>query len=203
MHSFISVTVDNNSSFELSRELMIAIIVSSAVLVVTCSITICSVCIVNYKKDKGRQSVRKKNAMIKYGIPLRPVQPDPPQYIEILPDPKAPHRPIPQSHQERITCREDISMSETIRKPKSAETLMSDAKPVLPPRLLRQNSIKEEEVYSQITSDIPLEADKLYEIPQPREEEEEGEYIEITNDTQDIQVNWNSAYNKLEVYNIV
>ena len=29
----------------------------------------------------------------------------------------------------------------TIRKPKSAETLMSDAKPVLPPPLLRQNSL--------------------------------------------------------------
>ena len=145
MHSFISVTVDNNSSFELSQELMIVIIVLSAVLVVSCAITICSVCIV---KGKGRQSVRKKNAMIKCGIP---VQPDPPEYIEILPDPKAPHRPIPQSNQERITCRGDISMSETIRKPKSAETLMSDAKPVLPPRLLRQNSIKEEEVYSQIT----------------------------------------------------
>ena len=66
MHSFISVTVNNNSSFELSQELMIAIIVSSAVLVVTCSITICSVCIVKGKKDKGR----KKNAMIKCGIPL-------------------------------------------------------------------------------------------------------------------------------------
>ena len=89
------------------------------------------------------------------------------------------------------------------RKPKSAETLMSDAKPVLPPPLLRQNSIKEEEVYSQITSDIPLEADELCEIPQPREEEEEGEYIEMTNETQDIQVNWNTAYNKLEIYNIV
>ena len=179
---------------------MIVIIVSSAVLVVTCAIAVSSVCIVKGRKDKGRQSVRKKNAMIKCGMP---VQPDPPEYIEILPDPKALHRPIPQSNQERITYRGDISMSETIRKPKSAETLMSDAKPVLPPRLLRQNSIKEEEVYSQITSDIALEADELYEIPQPREEEEEGEYIEMTNDTQDIQVNWNSAYNKLEVYNIV
>ena len=197
MHSFISVPVDNNSSFELSQELIIVIIVFSAVLVVTCAITICSVCIVKGKKDKGRQSVRKKNAMIKCGIPLRP---DPPEYIEILADPKAPHKPTPQSHQERITCRGDISMSETIRKPKSVEIRMSDAKPVLPPRLLRQNSIKEEEVYSQITGEIPLEAD---EIPQAREEEEEGEYIEITNDTQDIQVNWNSAYNKLEMYNIV
>ena len=159
------------------------------------------------RKDKGRRSVRKKNAMIKRGIPLRPVQPDPPEYIEILADPKAPHKPIPRSHQERIIYRGDISMSETIRKPKSAKILMSDAKPVLPPRLLRQNSIKEEEVYSQITGEIPLKADKLHEIPQPREEEEEeeeeGEYIEMTNETQDIQVNWNSAYNKLEMYNIV
>ena len=126
--------------------------------------------------------------------------------INVIPDPKAPHKPIPRPHQERITYRGYISMSNkiTIRKPKSAETLMSDAKPVLPPRLLRQNSIKEEEVYSQITSDIPLEAHELYEIPQPREEEEEeGEYIEMTNETQDIQVNCNSGYNKLEMYNIV
>ena len=57
----------------------------------------------------------------------------------------------------------------TIRKP-TAETLMSDAKPVTPPRLLRQTSIKEEVLYSQVTCEIPLEADELYEIPQPREE---------------------------------
>ena len=72
---------------------------------------------------------------------------------------------------------------------------------ILPPRLLRQNSVKEEEVYSQITNEILLEADELHENLQPREKEEE-EYIKITNDTQDIQVNWNGAYNKLEIYNI-
>ena len=67
--------------------------------------------------------------MIKCGIPLCPVQPDPPEYIEILPDLKASHKWIPWSHQEKITYRGDISMSNkiTIRKPKSAETLnMSD-----------------------------------------------------------------------------
>ena len=73
---------------------------------------------------------------------------------------------------------------------------------ILPPRLLRQNSVKAEEVYSQITNEILLEADELHENLQPREEEEEEEYIKITNETLDIQVNWNGAYNRLEIYNI-
>ena len=276
MHSFISVTVDNNSIFELSQELMIVIIVLSAVLVVTCAITVSSVCIViivKRKKEKRKWSVRRKpswrkNARIKRGIPTHTVQPEPPVYIEILPDLKAPrssasksggshsdpqtppisvpvrctkstnpsnvdktscvedntyvniglHRtatqtgvskvskPVPQPHQERITYRGDMSMSDsiTIRKTKSAKILMSDAKSVPPPRLMRQNAIKEEEVCSQITSDIPLETNGLYDILQPREkeEEEEQEYIEMMSLTQDIQVNWNSAYRKLEMYNI-
>ena len=115
-------------------------------------------------------------------------------------------KPVPQPHQERITYRGDTSMSDsiTIRKTKSAKILMSDAKLVPPPRLTRQNAIKEEEVSSQITSDIPLEARELYDILQPREkeeeeEEEEQEYIKMSRQTQDIQVNWNSAYRKLEV----
>ena len=273
MHSFISVTVDNNSIFELSQELMIVIIVLSAVLVVTCAITVSSVCIViivKRKKEKRKRSVRRKpswrkNARIKRGIPTHTVQPEPPVYIEILPDLKAPRssatrsgscnsnpqtspisvpvrctkstnpsnvhsiedntyvniglrrtatqtgvskvsKPVPQPHQERITYRGDTSMSDsiTIRKTKSAKILMSDAKSVPPPRLMRQNAIKEEEVCSQITSDIPLETNGLYDILQPREkeEEEEQEYIEMMSLTQDIQVNWNSAYRKLEMYNI-
>ena len=94
IHSFISVTVDN-SIFELS--LMISIIVLSALLVVTCVIAVSSVCIViivKCKKEKGKQSVRRKppwrkNAM-KRGIATDSIQPEPPVYIEILPDLRAP-----------------------------------------------------------------------------------------------------------------
>ena len=226
MHSFISVTVDNNSIFELSRELMIVIIVLSAVLVVTCAITVSSVCIViivKCKKEKRKRSVRRKpswrkNARIKRGIPTHTVQPEPPVYIEILPDLKAPRSSATRSGSSDSNPQTPpISVPVRCTKstnPSNVHSLEDNTYVNIGlRRTATQTGVSKvsksvPQPYQE--SDIPLDANELYDILQPREkeeeeeeEEEEQEYIEMTSLRQDIQMNWNSAYRKLEVYNIV
>ena len=220
MHSFISVTVGNNSFFELSQELMIVIIVLSAVLVVTCAITVSSVCIViivKRKKEKGKRSVRRKpswrkNAIIKRGIPTHTVQPEPPVYIEILPDLNAPRSSATRSGSSNSNP-QTSPISVPVRCTKSTNPSNVD-------KTSRVHSL-EDNTYvniglcrtatqtgvSKVSKPVPQpyqESDIPLDALQPREkEEEEQEYIEMTSLRQDIQVNWNSAYRKLEVYNIV
>ena len=221
IHSFISVTVDN-SIFELS--LMIAIIVFSALLVVTCAIAVSSVCIViivKCKKGKGKQSVRRKppwrkNAMIKRGIATDSVQPEPPVYIEILPDLRAPRlsarksgssgshsQTLPMSVPVRCTNPSNVdktfrvhSLGDStyvnvgVRRTATQTGVSKVSKPVPQPH-------QESDIH------VPYDANEWYDTLQPREkeEEEEEEYIEMTSLRQEVEVNWNSAYRTLEGYN--